>query len=219
MNLSSNFSIYHNAVRKLIQNSFSGQVVLEQVDTAYDNAIKQVKGKMEFPFISIYPTPTIEFENSKNSFPSYHIGSPMYTEVPVFDEYGNYKESDKNIAKNVKSLYINIEYQIDVWAVDRQTAEEVIRELMFWFYENQELSVTFYGQPLTFTFTVGQNIQDNTDLVNYESNGKIYRYTTNILLSTAIFRTENYFTVQKPIIDIKYLISDDEDKKVKEVKE
>jgi hypothetical protein len=56
-------------------------------------------------------------------------------------------------------------------------------------------------------------------LVNYESNGKIYRYTTTILLSTAIFRTENYFTVQKPKVDITYLISKEEDKKVKEVKE
>ena len=219
MNMSSNFSMYHEAVKRLIGSVFSGQVVLEQVDTAYDNAIKQVRGQMKFPFISIYPTPTIEFENSKNSFPSYHIGSPMYKEVPVFDDYGNYKESDNTVAKNVKSLYINIEYQIDVWAIDRPTAEEVIRELMFWFYENQELSVVFYGQPLTFTFTVGNNIQDNTDLVNYESNGKIYRYTTNILLSTAIFRTENYFTVQKPKVDITYLISKEEDKKVKEVKE
>lgn len=212
MNMSSNFSIYHEAVKKLIKSSFSGQVVLEEVDAAYDNAIKQVKGKLQFPFISLYPTPTIEFENSKNSFPSYNRGSEMFTQVPVFDEYGNYKGSDDKVAKNVKSLYINIEYQIDVWAIDRQTAEEVIRELMFWFYENQELSVTFYGQPLTFTFTVGNNIQDNTDLVNYESNGKIYRYTTNILLSTAIFRTENYFTVHKPKIDMTYLISKEEDK-------
>lgn len=213
MNMASNFSIYHDAVKKLIQSVFSGQVVLEEVDAAYDNAIKQVKGKMEFPFISIYPTPTIEFDNSKNSFPSYHLGNRMYTEVPVFDEYNNYISSDNKVAKNVKSLYINIEYQIDVWAIDRQTAEEVIRELMFWFYENQELSVTFYGQPLTFTFTIGNNIQDNTDLVNYENNGKIYRYTTNILLSTAIFRTENYFTVHKPKIDIT-LMSDKKNKEV-----
>lgn len=216
MNMSSNFSIYHEAVKKLIQESFSGQVVLEQVDTAYDNAIKQVRGKLQFPFISLYPTPTIEFDNSKNSFPSYNRGNDMFTEVPIFDDYGNFKGSDKKVAKNVKSLYINIEYQIDVWAIDRQTAEEVIRELMFWFYENQELSVTFYGQPLTFTFTVGNNIQDNTDLVNYESNGKLYRYTTNILLSTAIFRTENYFTVLKPNVDITYLISKKKDEEVKE---
>ena len=202
MNTTSNFSNYHYALIKLIKSVFSGPVVLESTESAYDNAIKQIKGKMTFPFISLYPLPTIEFDNSKNSFPSYHLGSPMYKEVPIFDEHGAFEGTDDNYAKNVKTLYINIEYQIDVWAVDRQTAEEVIRELMFWFYENQEVSVNFYGEPLIFTFTVGTAIQDNTDLVNYESNNKIYRFTSNIVLSTAIFRTENYFTVKKPNLDI-----------------
>lgn len=219
MNLTSNFSMYHEAVKDLIKQAFSGQVVLEQVDTAFDNAIKQTKGKMQFPFISLYPIPTIDFDNSKNSYPSYHLGDKMFTQVPVFDENGKYTGSDDSVAKNVKMLYINIGYQIDVWAIDRTTAEEVIRELMFWFYENQEVSVTFYGQPLTFTFTIGNSIQDNTDLVNYESNGKIYRFTTDIALSTAIFRTENYFTVKKPKVDITYLISDNKDENIEEVKE
>lgn len=210
MNLSSNFTMYHEAFMQLMGQVFSGKVVLESVESAYDNAIKQIQGKLKFPFISIYPLPTINFDNSKNSFPSYNRGAPMFTELPLFDEHGEYIGTDDNYAKNVKTLYINIEYQIDVWAIDRPTAEEVIRELVFWFYENQEVSVNFYGQPLTFTFTVGNNIQDNTDLVNYESNNKIYRFTTNLLLSTAIFRTENYFTVKKPIVDIKYKISEKE---------
>ncbi len=212
---SSSFTMYHNALKDLISSVFSGPVVLESTDAAYDNALKQIKGKMTFPFISLYPLPTLEFDNSKNSFPTYHIGSPMYKELPLYDDYGEYKGTDDNYAKNVKTLYINIEYQVDVWAVDRLSAEEVIRELMFWFYENQELSVNFYGEPLIFTFTVGNTIQDNTDLVNYESNNKIYRFTTNVLLSTAIFRTENYFTVKKPSIDIKYNMSEgnEEEKK------
>ena len=205
MTLSSNFTVYHEAMIGLIKSVFSGPVVLESVESAYDNAIKQIRGKMTFPFISIYPLPTIEFDNSKNSYPSYHLGSPMFKEVPIFDKHGEYEGSDDNYAKNVKTLYINIEYQFDVWAVDRQTAEEVVRELVFWFYENQEVSVNFYGKPLIFTFTVGNNIQDNTDLVNYESNNKLYRFTTNIGLSTAIFRTENYFTVKKPNIEIGYV--------------
>ena len=204
MEFNSNFTVYHNAVKDLIGSVFSGQVVLESTETAYDNAIKQVKGKMEFPFISVYPAPTINFDLSKNSFPSYHLGSPMLKELPIYDKHGELLEINDNYAKNAKTLYINIEYQIDVWAVNRQSAEEVVRELVFWFYENQEVSVNFYGEPLTFTFIVGDNIQDNTDLVNYESNNKIYRFTTNIALSTAIFRTENYFTVKKPSIDITY---------------
>ena len=215
MNYASNFTMFHNALQQLIKSVFSGNVVLESVESAYDNAIKQLKGKMTFPFISIYPLPTIEFDNSKNSFPSYHLGSPMFKEIPIYDKHGEFVETDDNYAKNVKTLYINIEYQIDVWAVDRQSAEEVIRELMFWFYENQEVSVNFYGEPLIFTFTVGSNIQDNTDLVNYESNNKIYRFTTNIALSTAIFRTENYFTVKKPQVDITYEISEKENEEEK----
>lgn len=215
MNYASNFTMFHNALQQLIKSVFSGNVVLESVESAYDNAIKQLKGKMTFPFISIYPLPTIEFDNSKNSFPSYHLGSPMFKEIPIYDKHGEFLETDDNYAKNVKTLYINIEYQIDVWAVDRQSAEEVIRELMFWFYENQEVSVNFYGEPLIFTFTVGSNIQDNTDLVNYESNNKIYRFTTNIALSTAIFRTENYFTVKKPQVDITYEISEKENEEEK----
>ena len=75
--------------------------------------------------------------------------------------------------------------------------------------------MNFYGEPLIFTFTVGSNIQDNTDLVNYESNNKIYRFTTNIALSTAIFRTENYFTVKKPQVDITYEISEKENEEEK----
>ena len=202
INNNSNFTAYHNAVIELIKSVFSGNVFLESVDTAYDNAIKQIKGKMTFPFISIYPTPTITLDNSKNSFPSYHRGDKMYTELPIYDDKGEYLGSDDRYAKNVKSLYINIEYQIDIWSIDRMTAEEVVRELMFWFYENQQVTINFYGQPLIFTFTISDTIQDNTDLVNYESNGKIYRFTTNIALSVALFRTENYFTVKKPIIDV-----------------
>ena len=216
MNQASNFSMYHKAMIELIKSVFTGNVVLESVDTAFDNAIKQTKGAMKFPFISVYPAPTITFENDKNSYPGYMIGSKMFTEVPVFDENGAFIGTDDKYAKNVKTLYINIEYQIDVWAVDRPTAEEVIRELIFWFYENQEVSITFYGQPLTFTFTIGNTIQDNTDLVNYENNNKLYRFTTVIGLSAATFRTENYFTVHKPKVDITYKISEKENEEVKE---
>ena len=88
MNQASNFSMYHKAMIELIKSVFTGNVVLESVDTAFDNAIKQTKGAMKFPFISVYPTPTITFENDKNSYPGYMIGSKMFTEVPVFDENG-----------------------------------------------------------------------------------------------------------------------------------
>lgn len=214
--IDNNFSTYHKALMELIQRVFSGDVVLESTESAYDNAIKQIKGKMKFPFISIYPLPTISFDNSKNSFPSYHLGGKMFKELPTFDEYGNFTGTDENYAKNVKTLYIIIGYQVDVWGTDRKSAEDVVRELSFWFYENQELTISYYGVPLTFTFTVGNAVQDNTDLVNYENNNKIYRFTMNIELSTALFRTENYFTVKTPIIEIGYKIDENNNEEEKD---
>ncbi|MBO7615048.1 MAG: hypothetical protein J6T15_05070 [Bacilli bacterium] len=140
----------------------------------------------------------------------------MFKELPTFDEYGNFTGTDENYAKNVKTLYIIIGYQVDVWGTDRKSAEDVVRELSFWFYENQELTISYYGVPLTFTFTVGNAVQDNTDLVNYENNNKIYRFTMNIELSTALFRTENYFTVKTPIIEIGYKIDENNNEEEKD---
>lgn len=196
----SNISKYHEALMNLFKSVFKGNVILEPVDTAFDYAIKQSKGKLSFPFISIYPTPTITLEHRNNNFASYKEGLKLYKEVPVYDNYGNLVDSTGKISKNVKTLYINIEYQIDVWALDRSTVEEVMQELVFWLYENQEVSTEYQGQKLKFTFSIGDSIQDNTDLTSYEANNKLYRNTINIMVSATLMRSENYFNVIEPIV-------------------
>ena len=196
------FSIYHQALKEMIEKVFNGNVIYEPVDTAFDYAIKQTKGNLKFPFISLYNSPNIELSAKNNNYSAIKFGAPMMTEVPVYDNNGNMTGTTDKISKNVKNLYINIEYQIDVWSVDRQTVEEVTQELLFWLYENRELSIKYYGQELFFTFIVGDNIVDNSDLVSYETNNKIYRMTLNILVTGSIYRTENYFNVHKTKIDI-----------------
>ena len=201
----SSFSKFHQALIDAISKVFNGHVVLEPVDTAFDYALKQYNGNLEFPFISIYPAPNIELSSKNNNYSAIKIGAPMMEEVPVYDKQGNLTGKTNKISKNVKNLYINIEYQIDVWAVDRQTVEEVTQELLFWLYENRELSVNYYGKELIFTFIIGDNIVDNSDLINYETNNKLYRMTMNIMVTGSIFRTENYFNALETKIDINYL--------------
>lgn len=200
----SNFSIYHQALVDLIGKVFSGQVAFEPVDTAFDYAIKQSGNNLKFPFISIYNAPNIEISNMNNNYAAIKEGMPMFKEVPIFDENGKYLHSSNKVVKNVKNLYINIEYQIDIWATTRQCCEEVTQELVFWLYENRELSIKYYGRELYFTFTVGDNILDNTDLTAYEQSNKLYRMSLNIILTCALYRTENYFSVLDPQIDIGY---------------
>ena len=204
-NKKSCFSVYHQALKDMIEKVFVGDVVYEPVDTAFDYAIKQTKGDLKFPFISIYSAPNIEISAKNNKYSAIKDGAPMMKEVPIYDANGNMTGTTNKVSKNVKNLYINIEYQIDVWSVDRQTVEEVTQELLFWLYETRELSINYYGQELVFTFVVGDNIVDNSDLVSYETNNKIYRMTLNILVTGSIYRTENYFNVLQHKVDINYL--------------
>lgn len=201
----SSFSKFHQALIDAISKVFNGHVVLEPVDTAFDYALKQYNGNLEFPFISIYPAPNIELSSKNNNYSAIKIGAPMMEQALIYDNQGNLIGKTNKISKNVKNLYINIEYQIDVWAVDRQTVEEVTQELLFWLYENRELSVNYYGKELIFTFIIGDNIVDNSDLINYETNNKLYRMTMNIMVTGSIFRTENYFNALETKIDINYL--------------
>lgn len=202
----SNFGQYHEALKDFIKKAFTnGDVILEPVDTAFDYAIKQTKGNLKFPFISIYPAPTTSIETVNNNFASYKEGMTFYKEVPVYNDDGTLKGYTKKLSKNVKNLYINIEYQLDVWALDRKTAEEVMQELLFLLYDNQQLSITYQTQTLQFTFHIGDTIQDNTDLTQYEQRNKLYRYTLNIGLQAALLRSENYFNVITPIVNVDYL--------------
>lgn len=206
----SSFSKFHQALKDSISKVFNGLVVLEPVDTAFDYALKQYNGNLEFPFISIYPAPNIELSAKNNNFMAVKEGAPMLQNVPIYDKQGIQTGTTNKVRKNVKNLYINIEYQIDVWAVDRQTVEEVTQELLFWLYENRELSVNYYGKELLFTFIIGDNIVDNSDLVNYETNNKLYRMTMNVMVTGSLFRTENYFNVLETKIDISYLEKNEE---------
>lgn len=104
--------------------------------------------------------------------------------------------------KNVKYLYIDIGYQFDVWGLDRKSTEEVSQELIFWLFENQEVEITYGDTPLVFTFTVPDTLIDNTDLVSYKTNGKLYRNTLNVQVSAVIMRSENYFNVLNPTVDV-----------------
>lgn len=198
-------SAFHNSVVKLIGNVFKGKVVLEPVDTAFEYALKQTKNNLEFPFISLYPAPNIEISSLNNNYSAIKDGMPMYRETPIYNENGEMTGVTNKISKNVKNLYINIEYQIDVWSTTRKEVEEVTQELLFWLYENRELTINYYGKTLYFTFVIGDNIVDNTDLVNYETNNKIYRMTLNIVVTGSIFRTENYFNVLHTNIDVGFL--------------
>lgn len=202
--LFSSFEKYDEALKRLLKVVFpTGNVINEPVNTAFEYATKQLNSTsdLKFPFISIYRDNTLTVD-TKTSFANYNEGIPMFKELPIYKDNGELSGTTNRIAKNAKSLYILIGYQIDCWGIDRKSTEELVQELIFWLYENQQLSLEYYGQELSFSFEIDNQIVDNTDLTKYNTEGKLYRYTLRIVLHASIFRSENYFTVLKPSIKI-----------------
>lgn len=85
---------------------------------------------------------------------------------------------------------------------DRFSAEQLMQETLFWIYENQQVEVEYQGKKFLFTFEIGDEIVDNSDLVQYNSSGKLYRYSLNIQLQATLLRSENYFTALHPNIEV-----------------
>ena len=198
----SNFSKYGEALKKLLQGVFSGSVILEPVDTAFRYATEQTNNDLKFPFISIYPDNTITLDKKNISMPSYHEGFQFQNPMPIYNDDGSLKGTNERLAKNAKFLYIIIGYQIDVWATTRLEAEEVMQELVFWLYHNQQVEVQYQNLSLVFSFDLADTIVDNSDLVSYTSNRKMYRYTYGIQVHATLLRSENYFTVIHPNIKV-----------------
>lgn len=198
----SNFSKYGEALKKLIKEVFNGAVVMEPVETAFQYAIKQTENNLELPMISFYPDNTVQLDRKNNAMPSYDEGLQFQNPMPTYNKDGSFNKYNKRLAKNAKFLYIIIGYQIDVWATTRLEAEEVMQELVFWLFQNQQVSVEHLGVNLEFSFDLANEIIDNSDLVSYQTNGKLYRYTYGIQVHATLLRSENYFTVIKPNVEV-----------------
>lgn len=198
----SNFSQYGEGLKALFKKVFNGDVVLEQVDIAFEYAFKNTGGKLKFPFISLYPNSNIIIDKKNVAFPSYKEGMQFQNPMPTFNKNGEYKGTNERLAKNAKFIYIIIGYQIEVWGTDRLSTEQLMQELLFWLMENQEVEITYQGKNLTYSFDVDDQIIDNSDLSLYHSEGKIYRYTLGIQVHATLLRSENYFTVLHPSVDV-----------------
>ena len=201
----SNFSKYGEALKELLKKVFSGDVIMEPVDTAFKYAIQQTNNNLKLPMISFYPDNTINLDKKNISMPSYREGLEFQNPMPIYNDDGSLKSTSQRLAKSVKFLYIILGYQIDVWATTRLEAEEVMQELVFWLYQNQEVKTTYQGIDLTFSFDLADSIVDNSDLTSYTESGKLYRYTYGIRVHSTLMRSENYFTVLHPNVKVEKL--------------
>ena len=94
-----------------------------------------------------------------------------------------------------QSIPIRIEYQLDVFSVDRQTCDEIVRELIFFFFFHLTLQAHFdYGLDFDHNFNLFLNddVVDNSDTVEHINNGVMFRNTLTFYTDDSrLFRRKN----------------------------
>jgi hypothetical protein len=92
----------------------------------------------------------------------------------------NRVNSDNTISV-MRAIPIRLEYQLDIYTVDRLTNDEIYRELIFYFIKHPTLEVdipyTVDGKHV-FNLDINPDITDNSDTVEHVNKGVLYRYTS-----------------------------------------
>lgn len=98
------------------------------------------------------------------------------------------KVKDNNLIVKAKLIPMRIEWNIDVFTVDRYSCDEIIRELVFYFTSKPRFEVKVpYQLDIVQNFDVilSPEITDNTDLVEFPSRGEFFRETLSIWTENA----------------------------------
>lgn len=97
------------------------------------------------------------------------------------------RENDNNNTF-ATSIPIRIEYQIDIFTVDREACDDIVRELIFFFLTRPTLVAHFdYGLDIkqNFTMLMNDDIVDNSDTVEHINNGVMFRNTLTFYVDDA----------------------------------
>ena len=106
------------------------------------------------------------------------INSNVHHNAKMIGSYVRRDGENDNIF--AQSIPIRIEYQLDVFAVDRETCDEIVRELVFFIFQHPTLEAHFeYGLDIVQNFNIFLNddIVDNSDTVEHINNGVMFRNT------------------------------------------
>lgn len=125
----------------------------------------------------------------------------------MLDDRNNWPTSVKGIPDSINNdgsanilhaIPIKIEYQLDVFTVDKVSCDEILRELIFYFKLHPTMRVHIpYGLETNHNFNVYFNpeVEDNSDTVEHINKGVLYRYT-------ASFYTDDAYLFANTVVDI-----------------
>lgn len=102
--------------------------------------------------------------------------------------------TDDNLIVRAQMIPMRIEWNIEVFAVDRRTCDEVIRELIYFVITKPRMVVHVpYDLDIdqNFDLLLNQDIVDNSDLVEFSSRGEYFREAISVYTENAFMFSSN----------------------------
>lgn len=184
--------LYDLALEKKLKNIFEN-VIMAPPDDAFARSNKE--GKVKLPLISAYRMSTEVNWDEFNHPASFHgattrvryrhgyefdkDGNPRVTEVNQYNRPSTnpYMREGLESYRMTETIPIRISYQIDIWAQLRKYADEIFREVAFYFLHYPDLLVEIPSveRPLVFSLQLTDTATE-TDYEFGETN-TIHRYS------------------------------------------
>lgn len=98
------------------------------------------------------------------------------------------RNSDDNLYVKAQLIPMRIDWNIDIFTVDRYTCDEIVRELVFYFTQQPRFEVRIPYQldiVQNFDVLISPDIVDNSDLIEFPNIGERFRETLSIYTENA----------------------------------
>ena len=138
-----------------------------------------VDDEVALPFISVWRD-QVQLISMNRTITGYRQGKQMQLD-------------EDDIITAFQYIPIRISYQLDVVTRTRQQNDELWRELVWYFtlYPNQSIEVEWeidsvpQSQTIKYNVFLGEDIVDNSELMEFEERGQYYRSTLNLIVDEA----------------------------------
>ena len=167
--------LYDSALLTKIQGVYEN-TVLSPPERAFQACaeLKKNNGKVRLPLLSLY-----RFR--------YTLSLPMLSTRGIRRGRNISYTEDKSEIILQKTIPLDIEYQLDVWTDNTKTVDNIVRELLFWFLENPDITVTNpNGMDFQFSLIFDHDVENNSDVMSFEQLGRLYRMTVPMRLDNAV---------------------------------
>lgn len=150
------------------------------------------KDKTYFPAVVVSRGPITLTTDTRNQF--------------VYLKGQSVRLNEDNTVTKVKLIPMRMEWSINIYAVERYTCDEIVREIVFYLMSHPRFEVKVpYGVDITQNFDVfvDPEIVDNSDLSEFSNVGDYFRETLTVYTENAHLYSSRrqYLTQAKPEVE------------------